>query len=117
MPDSEDWMSWLWSTWSVGRMGRAVVKHYLSGLYEPDLSKSIVDYLELLCGQVSVYFNHDSPNSNTSCGASDHVDHRRYSIMVVIGEIDKLVLLPTLVSQLILSPLVGITSNVLGSAG
>jgi hypothetical protein len=50
MSDPEDWMSWLWSTWSMGRMRCAIVKHYLGRLYEPDLSKGIVDYLELLYG-------------------------------------------------------------------
>ena len=60
-------------------MWYAIMKHYLSRLYESDLSKGIVDDLKLLYGQVSVYFNYNSLDSYTSGGASDHIDHSRFS--------------------------------------
>ncbi|MBO0887646.1 hypothetical protein J2P12_00945 [Candidatus Bathyarchaeota archaeon] len=90
-------MSWLLGTWPMSWMRRAIVKHYLSSLYQPDLSKRIVNYLELLHSQISVDLDNDPLNSYTSSGASDHVDHMRYSTKVVTAKIDKLVLLPGLV--------------------
>jgi uncharacterized Fe-S radical SAM superfamily protein PflX len=58
-----------------GLVDLASVKRNLGRLYESNLFERIVEYFELLHGQVSIYFNDDPFHSDAGGRGSGRVDH------------------------------------------
>lgn len=71
-----------------------VVEHHLGRLHESNLFECIVENLELLHGQVTVHFDHDTLDTNTRRRRSRRINHEGSAVKALRPRVDMLVLLP-----------------------